>query len=221
MGVCASLVFCARRGVPFFAWADCAAPAALLALALERVGAFLAGTGFGNLIDPAHPLGVRFPAGSPVYAFQAVALEGLHLEQDASLAVHPVQLYGAVAFFCAAGVCAVWRSHRRFSGQIACFALTAFVAVRMLLEDPFRADRSPEVLGPVRLGHATAAVFIAIAAIIYLRRARLERTHPGSLRRFEGGRWSPKREGERAERAAGGRGKGSRASKAKRKGRKK
>ncbi|MGB1699100.1 MAG: prolipoprotein diacylglyceryl transferase [Nannocystaceae bacterium] len=191
LGVTASVVFCARRGIPFYAWADCAAPAVMLALALERVGALMAGTGFGNLIDAASPLAVRFPADSPVYAYQRSALEGLHLEETVSLPVHPVQLYGAAALGFAVLVCAVWRSRRAFSGQIACFALGAFASIRMLLEDPFRADRSPEVFGPVRLGQASAVAIILVAAAIYLRRRGQARTSPGSLRQWEGGRWSP------------------------------
>jgi phosphatidylglycerol:prolipoprotein diacylglycerol transferase len=198
LGLTASLVFCARRGIPFYAWADCAAPAVLLALALERLGAFMAGTGFGNLIDPASPFAVRFPADSPVYAYQRAALEGLHLEESASLAVHPVQLYGAAALVLAVAGCALLRRKRVFSGEVACFALVAFSIIRMLLEDPFRADRSPEVFGPVRLGQVSAVALIAIAVGIYRHRRSRELASPGALRQWEGGRWTP------AERGASG-----------------
>lgn len=191
LGVGVSLVFCARRGIPFYAWADCAVPAVLLALALERFGAFMAGTGFGNLIDPASPLAVRFPADSPVYAFQRAALDGLHLEAHASLAVHPVQLYGAAAFGLAAATCVLLRKRRRFSGQIACFALAGFAVIRMVLEDPFRADRSPEVFGPVRLGQVSALLLIVVAVGIYRRRARQFAAAPAAVRQWEGGRWTP------------------------------
>ena len=155
------------------------------------MGAFMAGTGFGNLIDPASPFAVRFPADSPVYAYQRAALEGLHLEESASLAVHPVQLYGAGALAAAVAVCALLRRKRRFSGQIACFALSAFAIIRMLLEDPFRADRSPEVFGPVRLGQVSAVAVIAITVAIYRHRRSREAAAPGTLRQWEGGRWTP------------------------------
>ena len=223
LGLSASIVFCARRGIPFFAWADCAAPAILLALALERMGAFMAGTGFGNLIDPASPFAVRFPADSPVYAYQRAALEGLHLEESMSLAVHPVQLYGAVALGVAVGVCAVLRRKRQFSGQIGCFALGAFAIIRMLLEDPFRADRSPEVFGPVRLGQASAAAIIAIAVVIYRRQRSQELASPGTLRQWEGGPWTPSERSDAGERSArggksgGGKSGGGKSSRSKRK----
>ena len=95
------------------------------------------------------------------------------------------------------------RGKRAFSGEIACFALIAFAIVRMLLEDPFRADRSPEVFGPVRLGQVSAVALIAIAVAIYRHRRSRERASPGALRQWEGGRWTPVEPGSSGARGGG------------------
>lgn len=211
-----SLALCARYGAPFFAWADAAAPAALGALAFERIGAFLAGTNFGVYVDPTHPLGVRFPADSPVYAYQRATMTGMHFDPEHSLPVHPVQLYGLVALLVGLGVVSWLRHNRRFSGQVAIAALIVFVAVRMIVEDPFRVDHSPEVWGPLRLGLLSALAMCAAAGALLYVRGRQAEADDGGLREWEGGAWSRgadagegKRKGEAKGKDRGkGRGKG-------------
>src|SRR5690606_33157972 len=41
-------VFCQNKKIPTWAWLDCAAPAFLLGVVIERTGAFLAGADFGH-----------------------------------------------------------------------------------------------------------------------------------------------------------------------------
>lgn len=191
LAVGVSLALCARYGVPFFAWADAAAPAALGALAFERVGAFLAGTNFGVYVDPSFPLGVRFPADSPVYAHQRATMTGMHFDPERSLPVHPVQLYGLVALLVGIGLVLWLRRTRRVSGEVSIAALVVFVLVRMVVEDPFRVDHSPTVLGPLRLGVLSAAAITALAGALWVFRGRRAREVEGGLRFWEGGAWSP------------------------------
>jgi prolipoprotein diacylglyceryltransferase len=83
-----------RKGVPPLEALDRVAPALMLLLATGRVGCFLAGcdAGVPSRVDWA----VRFPAGTE--AFREHAARGLVLASDRwSLAVHPAQLYEALA----------------------------------------------------------------------------------------------------------------------------
>ena len=190
LGVAVSLLFCLRRGIPFFAWADCAAPTFLLGVALDRVGAFLAGTKGGIYVDPAFPLGVRFPAGSPVYAFQVRTMGPLHLDPELSLPVHPVQLYTAGVAVLGFGLALWLRSRRRASGVVAAFVLGWYGLVRMVVEDAFRTDPSPILAGRVTLGQASAAVLAVVAFALAASRLRLAASSPKRARQWEGGPWS-------------------------------
>lgn len=192
LGIGVSVAYCARRGLPFWAWADSAAPAFIIGVGLERLGAFLAGTDFGIYVDQGFPLAVQFPIDSPVYLYQRRIMTGMKFPPGSSLPVHPVQLYALVmALIGFAG--ALWlRSKRAFSGQVALFVLAFFSVARMAVEDPFRVDSSPEVLGPVKLGHMAAFSIAAVSIGIYLsRRSRAEKDGK-AMRLWEGGPWTPK-----------------------------
>lgn len=219
IAVFVSLAICARYGVPFLAWADAAAPAAIGALAFERVGAFLSGTNFGVYVDPTFPLAVRFPADSPVYQYQRATMTGMHFDPGSSLPVHPVQLYG-LAGLTVVLVALLWlRAHRSFSGQMAMLALVGYAAVRMVVEDSFRVEHSPEVLGPVRLGLLAFLALAALASAVYLARSRQATAAADGLAYWRGGPWEdlaepasrPEgREPKRARRTEGLGGKGKR-----------
>lgn len=96
-----------RLGVPAARMArvgDALAPVAGVAMALTRLGCFLAGCCHG--VVSSVPWAVRFPAGS--YAWQAHVNHAL-IPADAtvSLAVHPLQLYFAAASLALAAL--AWR----------------------------------------------------------------------------------------------------------------
>jgi prolipoprotein diacylglyceryltransferase len=108
--------------------------------------------------------------------------------------VHPVQLYAlAMAVVGFAG--ALWlRRKRTFSGQVALFVLGFYSIARMAVEDPFRVDSSPEVLGPVTLGHMAAFSIAAASVGIYLSRKSRAEKEGKKMRLWEGGPWTPKAE---------------------------
>jgi phosphatidylglycerol:prolipoprotein diacylglycerol transferase len=194
LGIGVSLAYCARRGVPFWAWVDAAAPAFIIGVGLERLGAFLAGSDFGIYVDQGFPLAVQFPADSPAYMYQRRIMTGMKFPPGSSLPVHPVQLYAlAMAVVGFAG--ALWlRRKRTFSGQVALFVLGFYSIARMAVEDPFRVDSSPEVLGPVTLGHMAAFSIAAASVGIYLSRKSRAEKEGKKMRLWEGGPWTPKAE---------------------------
>jgi phosphatidylglycerol---prolipoprotein diacylglyceryl transferase len=189
-------VYCQNKKIPPWAWLDCAAPAFLIGLVLERTAAFLAGANFGHYVDPDFWLAVQFPADSLVYDWQRRELAGMRLPVDQSLPVHPSQLYAAVAASIAAGLSFLVRARRSYSGQVALFALASFAVVRYLIEDPFRHDMTPHIAGPVSLGHITAVVAVAVAVAAHVTRSRKAQDDPAAYRQWLGGPWTPDAEGE-------------------------
>jgi phosphatidylglycerol:prolipoprotein diacylglycerol transferase len=188
-------VFCQNKKVPPWAWLDCAAPAFLLGVVIERVGAFLAGADFGHYVDPDFFLAVAFPADSPVFEFQRRDLAGMRLPTDHSLTVHPSQLYAAAVAAVAFGLSFLVRARRHYSGQVALFALGSYAIARYLVEDSFRYDMTPEVAGPVTLGQITSLVVVALVVVAHFVRAEKAVNDPGSYMQWLGGAWTPGAEG--------------------------
>ena len=182
-----STVMATLRKVPVTAWFDVIAPAFAVGTILERVGALLAGSGYGRYA-PDWPLSIRFPPGSAAYADHLAHLEGLLAPgAESSLPVHPTQLYGAV--LAAVGLWfALWlRKRRQFSGQVFLSYAMYVIVARTFVEDWFRADAVQPVLGPLNPGQVAGVALLIALGIILRTRGRIE----GGLRYWEGGRWSP------------------------------
>jgi phosphatidylglycerol:prolipoprotein diacylglycerol transferase len=191
VGLIVTGLLCQSKKIPTWAWLDCVAPAFLLGVVLERVAAFLSGTDFGHYVDPNFFLSVQFPAGSPVYEIQRRDLTGLRMGTEQSLPVHPSQLYAASAAAVGAVVSFVIRSRRRYSGQVALFAIGFYGIVRYVVEDPFRYDATPEVLGPLSLGQVTGAVLVAIIIATHFARLGKLAEDPIGMVQWTGGPWTP------------------------------
>jgi phosphatidylglycerol:prolipoprotein diacylglycerol transferase len=191
VGLIVTGLLCQRIKVPTWAWLDCVAPAFLLGVVLERVAAFLSGTDFGHYVDPNFFLSVQFPAGSPVYEIQRRDLTGLRMGTEQSLPVHPSQLYAASAAAVGAVLCFVLRARRRYSGQVALFAIGFYGVVRYVIEDPFRYDATPEVVGPLSLGQITGIVLIAVVAATHVSRLNKLVEDPTAMVQWMGGPWTP------------------------------
>jgi phosphatidylglycerol---prolipoprotein diacylglyceryl transferase len=189
-------VFCQNKKVPPWAWLDCAAPAFLLGVLIERLGAFLAGADFGHYVDHSFFMAVQFPADSVVWDVHRRELSGLRVPGDQSLPVHPSQLYAAAAAAVAAGLAFVIRGRRQYSGQVALFSLASFGVIRYLIEDPFRYDMTPEIAGPITLGQLTGVVIVVVAVLAHSNRLGKAQEDPASARQWLGGPWTPGAEGE-------------------------
>jgi phosphatidylglycerol---prolipoprotein diacylglyceryl transferase len=191
VGLIVTSLLCQSKKIPTWAWLDCVAPAFLLGVVLERVAAFLSGTDFGHYVDPSFFLSVQFPADSPVYEIQRRDLTGLRMGPDQSLPVHPSQLYAASAAAVGAVLSFVLRAKRRYSGQVALFVIGFYGVVRYVIEDPFRYDATPEVLGPLSLGQITGAVLVAVVVATHISRRNRVAEDPSSLVQWTGGPWTP------------------------------
>lgn len=191
VGLIVAGLYCQNKKIPTWAWLDCAAPAFLIGVVLERVAAFLSGADFGHYADPDLFMAVQYPVDSLVYQIQRRDLTGLPMSPELSLPVHPSQLYAAAA--AALGIVIVFwiRKHRRYSGQMALFALGYYGVVRYVIEDPFRYDATPELVGPVSLGLVTGLVIGALAVAGHVSRMAKLAEDPGSVVQWTGGPWTP------------------------------
>jgi phosphatidylglycerol:prolipoprotein diacylglycerol transferase len=151
-----------RAGVPFARFAEIAAAPTGLAIALVRVGCFVAGCDYGEIT--ASPLAVRFPAGS--HAFVEHVAAGLVPPARAwSLPVHPAQLYEA-----ALGVLIFAVASRR-SGHRFLAACALYAAGRIAIES-VRGDASRGVLLGVSTSQLLGALVLAGCALAIARRHR-------------------------------------------------
>ncbi|RMG99342.1 MAG: hypothetical protein D6705_03460 [Deltaproteobacteria bacterium] len=166
-----SAVMVGRRKIPVLRWFDCLALPYMVGVVLERIGAFLAGSGFGRYVEPTFPLAVRYPPGSPAYRFHRTRLDMLLPEgAEASLPVHPSQLYGALLGLVGVALAAwVWR-RRRVDGQVFLSVSIYWLLARALVEEWFRADAVPGIFGPLAPGQLVAVVLAAaLGAFLWVR----------------------------------------------------
>lgn len=153
IGALTAVVYWSRRRLPVGTTLDAIAPGLALALALERLGAFLDGSGLGQP--------TMLPWG--VYLWDEVR--------------HPVQLYEMGALLLILGVL-LWRRGRRFfDGHLFSWFVALLAGSRLLLE-AFRAD-GPLVANGVRTVQVVALV-VMLGAVAYLYRRHFsarESTH--------------------------------------------
>jgi phosphatidylglycerol:prolipoprotein diacylglycerol transferase len=137
----ATAIYCRFRGVAPIKLLDLGAPAMALGEAMSRVGCFLNGCCYG--VGWSGPLAVRFSAGSFALADQqARGLVGA--DAVATLPVHPVQLYSAVAML----IAAVFLAYRYLTslrdGETFYWFLVTYGALRLVVA-PLRVERLPSM----------------------------------------------------------------------------
>lgn len=142
------------------------------AIVVARTGCFTAGCDYGQV--SAVPWALRFPAGSPAWAAHVDA--GLvAATRDASLPVHPTQLYeaflGLLIFGIASGLSGTTWARRRDGRVFLAIALT-YGAGRLVIE-MFRGDVSRGLVGAMSTGQifSLALLLAALAALWRVRRA--------------------------------------------------
>lgn len=144
LAVPTGLWFLHRRQVSMWKVADLAGWGIALGLVFGRMGCFLAGCCFGE--PTGSPTGIAFPRHSPAWD-KHVHLHQIAANAGQSLAVHPTQLYEAIA---CAGIFAVclWRYRRgvRFDGEVFFLFMFLYAIFRFAVEF-LRADDRGEWLG--------------------------------------------------------------------------
>ena len=154
-GLLGAAAYLAYKRAPLAAFADAAAPALALGTVLTRIGCYLYGCDFGVLLPDSAPAWLKalgtFPRwqldaldiyGSPAFLYH-VDRYGIASDADASLPVHPTQLYeSAVGLVLLALSITLLRS-RRFRGQAILAVALAYALFRFAFEylrdDPERA----------------------------------------------------------------------------------
>jgi phosphatidylglycerol:prolipoprotein diacylglycerol transferase len=109
---------------------DCCAPALALVVALMRGGCFLNGCCFGRLSDL--PWAVSFPEGSAAAAAHAHA--GFVGFGEASLAVHPVQLYAVLVGLGMFAVLRIVERRKEREGDVLAAFIVLYAVGRFFLE---------------------------------------------------------------------------------------
>lgn len=140
--------------------ADVVAPAVALAMAVSRIGCFLDGCCYGVASDV--PWAVQFPVAS--HAWNAQVAHGLiSTAAQASLPVHPLQLYFALLAGLVGGFLVWFQRWKAYDGQVALFYLVLHEPGKYWLEF-LRHDSVPQI-------QRMSLAFAVLAGIALLTRA--------------------------------------------------
>ena len=199
-GLTGSAIYLRRHGLSLWKWGDAAAPAVAIGLAITRIGCFLYGCDFGKPLSLSAPHWLRtigtFPRwsddkGSPAWLQhtfsgmridRATCLERVHGDfhdglcfldrsAQASVPVHPTQLYESlVGFALVAVLAAIWR-RRTFDGQVLLAAGALYGIARSLLEI-VRDDNERGVWLGVSTSQLIGLATAALCIVLYARRMR-------------------------------------------------
>jgi phosphatidylglycerol---prolipoprotein diacylglyceryl transferase len=164
-GTVAGLAAARRFGLPMWTVADSLAPSLALGTAIGRIGCFLNGCCYGR--PTSLPWGVHFPADS---------FAGLEF---GNAAVHPSQLYFAVAGFGLFGL--TWALRRRFTvpGTLFWTFIVLFALVRIPLDMTRSYEPEATVLRLSTIGVTESQLAsLALALFGALMILRLRRTAP-------------------------------------------
>jgi phosphatidylglycerol---prolipoprotein diacylglyceryl transferase len=158
MGLGAAMLYALAEGLPVLRVLDCIAPAAALAIAVNRVGAFIAGLDYG--LPDTHAWSVVYT--SLIATFWYGTPSGIRL--------YPVQIYEAIASLLVFAIL-VWRMPRRAQdGELWGIWLFLYGAAGYFLAFFRAADQTQWVLRQP----AAVAMVIASTAFLLRRRGRAE-----------------------------------------------
>jgi len=163
-GFVGSLWYLKKRGAPLLPWADVAVPSLASGLMLTRIGCYLFGCDFGKPLSPNAPAWLKhlgtFPrwpdevldgAGSPAW-MQHVNERGLAITSQASLPVHPTELYESAVGAILLALTLHLTKHRRFRGEVF-FAFTFGYGWSRFVLEIVRDDTERGTFGPVFREH--------------------------------------------------------------------
>jgi phosphatidylglycerol:prolipoprotein diacylglycerol transferase len=153
-GLAAAMLYALAEGLPILVSLDCLAPAAALAIGINRIGAFLAGLDYGALTS--HAWGV-------VYTSRIAAL---WYRTPMGIRLHPVQLYDACAALLTLALLLWWLPRRTQDGELAGAWLFLYGFASFFLSF-YRADAVP-------FAQPLAAVAVIAGGALWAQRKRAE-----------------------------------------------
>lgn len=178
-GFVGSYLFLRSHRIPLLPWADVAVPSLASGLMITRIGCYLFGCDFGRPLGEDAPGWLKklgtFPhwpegtlergSGSPAWV-QHVKERGLDPTSEASLPVHPTQLYEALV---GAGLLALLlfaRRRQKFRGEIFLLFTFAYGVCRYLLE-LLRDDAERGSVPPSLPEHVLLPAGLVVFAVAY------------------------------------------------------
>ncbi|MGK3989732.1 prolipoprotein diacylglyceryl transferase family protein [Sorangium sp. So ce136] len=146
-GFLGSYLFLRSHRIPLLPWADVAVPSLASGLMITRIGCYLFGCDFGRPLGETAPAWLKklgtFPhwaegtldhgSGSPAWV-QHVKERGLDPTSDASLAVHPTQIYESLVGAGLLALLLLARRRQKFRGEIFLLFTFSYGVCRYLLE---------------------------------------------------------------------------------------
>jgi len=131
LGIVAYVLFCRWKKIDALLMADIVVPSLFLGLALGRIGCLLNGCCFGDRCDL--PWAVRFPAGS--VPFEMLVKRGfLSPDADASLWLHPTQIYSSIDALVLALLTACYFRVRPCNGAVLAVGWLTYPITRFVME---------------------------------------------------------------------------------------
>ena len=122
-----------KHGMEFLPYADALAPSVSIGHAIGRLGCFAAGCCWGGACDAHYALAARFPPES--LAYQSQLGHGLiHAGALTTLPIHPTQLYESIGELAIFTALTLWRSKKRFNGEILALYLMLYAPLRSVVE---------------------------------------------------------------------------------------
>lgn len=195
-GYVGSWLFLQRNRIRLMPWADVAVPSLASGLLVTRVGCYLFGCDFGKRLPETAPAFLKklgtFPHwaqgtldggdGSPAYVKHLEALRGTPLgaellKRNASLPVHPTQLYESLVGLALLALLLWQRKHQKFRGQIFFLFAFAYGYLRFLLEI-LRDDAERGELGPLMSEHWLVSGSLLVMSVAFVFGVSLGITSP-------------------------------------------
>ena len=161
----AAVLYGRGQGMPLGSTADALAAPVALGLAIEQLGALLAGSGYG--VEAGTGIAARWAV---TYTHPLAALwSGAPLD----VALHPVQAYAALGFLALAIFLLVWLPYRRQAGDVAGLFLMGAGVVVFVTELWRDTEGRGALLGGVLDGPQAAAVaMVVVGGLVMLERNR-------------------------------------------------
>ncbi len=178
-GFLGSYLFLRSHRIPLLPWADVAVPSLASGLMITRIGCYLFGCDFGRPLGETAPAWLKklgtFPrwvegtldhgSGSPAWV-QHVKERGLDPTSEASLAVHPTQIYESLVGAGLLALLLLARRRQKFRGEIFLIFTFSYGVCRYLLE-LLRDDAERGSIPPTLPEHVLLPAGLVIFAVGY------------------------------------------------------